>query len=213
MNFLLILEFLTGEKELFQLCTMQEWLSQTDSSISIFLNHWLSPWLDTLMIYWSWKWTWLPLYAFLLFYLIRNFRGKALAYVLGSLALLILFSDQTASALFKPLFERLRPCHDPALLPLLRLPDGCGGMYGFASSHAANSMAVAVFFLLLPVGSRSRRLSFALIFWSLMNGWSRIYLGMHFAGDILCGFAIGAFWAAFIHGILRWLRIFDGNFR
>jgi membrane-associated phospholipid phosphatase len=46
-----------------------------------------------------------------------------------------------------------------------------------------------------------------------MNGWSRIYLGMHFAGDILCGFAIGAFWASFIHGLLRWLRIFDGNFR
>ena len=192
---------------------MQEWFSQTDSAVSIFINQWLSPWLDTLMICWSWKWTWLPMYALLLYYLIRTFRGKELAFVLGGLVLLILLSDQTASALFKPLFQRLRPCHNPELLPLLRLPDGCGSMYGFASSHAANSMALAVFFLLLPRGIRNFRLGMALLFWSLMNGWSRVYLGMHFAGDILCGFAIGAFWAACIHSFARRFGIFDGNFR
>lgn len=190
---------------------MQEWLNLADHSVSIFLNHWLSPELDDLMICWSLKWIWMPLYAFLLYYLYRVQERKSFLFTLLMLALLILLSDQTASALFKPYFERLRPCHDPALLPALRLPDGCGGLYGFASSHASNSMALAVFFLLLPAGIRSRKLGLALIFWSLMNGWSRIYLGMHFAGDVLCGYAIGTFWAAMAHWSARRIGVFDKN--
>lgn len=192
---------------------MQEWLNLADRTVSIFLNHWLSPHLDTLMIFWSWKWTWIPLYGLLIFLLFRVQGRKQFLFSLLMLGLAVFLSDQTASTLFKPYFQRLRPCHDASLLPELRLPDGCGGMYGFASSHAANSMAVAVFFLLLPTGIRNFRLGLALLFWSCMNGWSRIYLGMHFAGDILCGFAIGAFWAACLHSIARCFGIFDGNFR
>jgi len=190
---------------------MQEWLILADRSVSLFLNHWLSPWLDGLMMGWSWKWTWLPLYAFLLYFLFQKLGRGRFVSVLILLTLLILLSDQSASAILKPLFQRLRPCHDPELLPMLRLPDGCGGLYGFASSHAANSMALAVFFLLLPAGIGSRKIGLALLLWALMNGWSRIYLGMHFLGDVLCGYAIGAFWAALLHWMVRRLGIFDGK--
>lgn len=188
---------------------MPETLGSLDQSVSIFLNHFLSPGLDTFMLCWSGKWIWFPLYGFLLYYLSFRFKGRKLMYLLTSLALLILLSDQTASAVFKPLFERLRPCHDPALLPFLRLPGGCGGLYGFASSHASNSMALAVFFLMLPASGRNRFPGIMLLIWALINGWSRIYLGMHFVSDVLCGFAIGAFWAALLHLTMRKLSFFN----
>jgi undecaprenyl-diphosphatase len=191
---------------------MQEWLRSLDQSSSIFLNHWLSPWLDSFMIYWSSKIIWIPLYAVLIVFLYLRFGKKKVLSVVMLLLALIFLSDQTASAVFKPLFQRLRPCHDTDLIPLIRLPDGCGGRFGFASSHAANSMALAVFFLLLPVRNRSRKLAITLIIWSVINGWSRIYLGMHYVGDVVCGFAIGAFYAALIHWLARRFRIFDEKF-
>ena len=188
---------------------MLETLASADQSLTLYLNHWLSPWLDSFMLYWSSKFTWIPLYGLLLFYLWQRGGKKQFLWLLFLLVLLILLSDQTASAVFKPLFQRLRPCHDPALLPHLRLPDGCGSRFGFASSHAANTMALAVFFALLPAPMRSRSLGLALFFWALVSGWSRIYLGYHFAGDVVCGFAIGAFWASALHLLAGRRRLFD----
>ena len=188
---------------------MLEMLQSADPNITLFLNQCFSPWLDSLMIYWSLKWIWLPLYAFLLLFLWKRTDNRQFISLLLLLAMLVLLSDQTASALFKPLFERLRPCHDPKLIPFLRLPDGCGGLFGFASSPAANTMAITVFFALLPAGLRSRKIWIALFCWSLLSGWSRVYLGMHFAGDILAGFAIGAFWASALQMVARRFRIFD----
>ena len=208
-DFFSALDLLTGLRYFLHFCGMPEQLISLDRRVSIFLNHWLSPWLDTFMTGWSGKWIWLPLYALLLGYLFLRFRRNQFWYLLASVLLLIVLSDQTASALFKPLFERLRPCHDPAMLPLLRLPDGCGGLYGFASSHAANSMALAVFFMLLPSPKGIRFPGMLLLLWALINGWSRIYLGMHFVSDVLCGFAIGTFWAALLHAGLRKISVFD----
>jgi undecaprenyl-diphosphatase len=93
------------------------------------------------------------------------------------------------------------------------LPDGCGGQFGFASSHAANTMSLTVFFFLLPVFSRSKSIALALLVWAIITGWSRIYLGAHFAGDIVAGYAIGAFWAAILHFFARKISWFglDGK--
>lgn len=185
-------------------------LISADHTISLWLNHAGSPWLDNLMILWSAKWLWIPLYIFLAAWLYNQLGVKRTLLALLMLALIIGLSDQTASALFKPAFERLRPCHDPELIPFLKIPDGCGGKFGFASSHAANTMAIAVYFLLLPIPFRSKKgITAGLFFWALMTGWSRIYLGVHFAGDILGGFAIGCFWASFLHLVARHLRIFN----
>lgn len=182
---------------------MGEMLLQADQKLTIWLNHLGAPFLDELMVFWSMKWIWLPLYGLLIWWLYRNFRGRKFGLMLLFPGLLIFLSDQTASGLFKPLFQRLRPCHDPLMLPLLRLPDGCGGQFGFASSHAANTMALALFFALMPAAFRRKMLWTGLLFWALLTGWSRIYLGMHFIGDIAAGFAIGAFWASVLQLLCR----------
>jgi len=188
---------------------MGEMLLQADRKLSIWLNHLGAPMLDELMIFWSMKWIWLPLYGLLVWWFYRNFRGRKFGLMLLFAGILIFLSDQTASGLFKPLFQRLRPCHDPDMLPLLRLPDGCGGQFGFASSHAANTMALAVFFALMPVPFRKKNLWTGLLCWAFITGWSRIYLGMHFIGDIAAGFAIGAFWASVLQLLCRKSGLFD----
>lgn len=182
---------------------MEETLESTDRAITLYVNHFGSPWLDEFMTAWSSRWIWMPLYALLLGLLFRRFARREFILILVSVLVLIVAADQTASSLFKPLFERLRPCHDPQMLTVLRVPDGCGGLYGFASSHAANTMALAVFFALFPQTIKVRMLASALFVWAVISGWSRIYLGMHFMGDVVCGFAIGAFWAAVVHLGLR----------
>jgi len=192
---------------------MLEMLESADRNLTIFINQGFNSWLDTLMIFWSGKLVWLPLYAALMIFLFGRFGSKHFPRILLLIGILILLSDQTASALFKPLFQRLRPCHDSDLLPFLHLPDGCGGQFGFASSHAANTMALAVFFFLLPVFARSGWIALALLVWAIITGWSRIYLGAHFAGDIIAGYAIGAFWAAILHFAARRISWFglDGK--
>ena len=192
---------------------MLELLESADRNLTILINQGFNSWLDTLMIFWSGKLVWLPLYAALMMFLFGRFGPKHFPRILLLIGILILLSDQTASALFKPLFQRLRPCHDPDLLPNLHLPDGCGGQFGFASSHAANTMALAVFFFLLPVFARSGWIAVALLVWAIFTGWSRIYLGAHFAGDIIAGYAIGAFWASILHFAARRISWFglDGK--
>ena len=192
---------------------MLEMLESADRNLTIFINQGFNSWLDTLMIFWSGKLVWLPLYAALMVFLFGRFGPKYFLRILLLIGILILLSDQTASAFFKPLFQRLRPCHDPDLLPVLHLPEGCGGQFGFASSHAANTMALAVFFFLLPVFARSGWIALILLVWAILTGWSRIYLGAHFAGDIIAGYAIGAFWAAILHFAARKISWFglDGK--
>ena len=84
---------------------------------------------------------------------------------------------------------RWRPTHDPQIGTLVDIVDGYrGGKYGFFSSHAANTMSIAVYFIWMV---RSRRLSIALVIWSLLNCWTRMYLGVHFPGDIMVGLLWG----------------------
>lgn len=189
---------------------MFEFISNADKELSLFLNHLGAPELDSLMILWSSRWVWLPLYGMLLWWMFLNFKGKSFIILLLALVSIILLSDQTASSLFKPLFARLRPCQDPKLLSLLLTPYGCGGKFGFASSHAANTIAFALFFTLMPKRFRRVYIWVPLVFWALMSGWSRIYLGFHFAGDVLAGYAIGGFWTVIAHYFLRRIRFFDG---
>jgi undecaprenyl-diphosphatase len=190
---------------------MGVWLNALDQKLSIGINHFGAPYLDSLMIVWSSKWVWLPLYALLLLWLFRRYPKKTFLLLVAGMAVTVTLADQTASALFKPLFERLRPCHDPAISKLIRLPDGCGGFYGFASSHAANTMALAIFFTLLPLETRSKGIWICLLIWAVVSGWSRIYLGYHYVGDIVCGYAIGALWASITQYSCRKMGVFREN--
>ena len=182
---------------------MWDALLQLDADLVLAINREHNSLADRMMVFFSEKWVWLPLYGFLLWIFLRPLSDwRSRIYLLLAVAAGVALSDQTASALLKPLTERLRPCHDPSLMSMLHLPAGCGGKFGFASSHAANTAFLAVFFIQIR-GKEWLVLAVLLACWAFLTGFSRIYLGAHFPGDVLAGFAIGAFWAVFSAWIFK----------
>ena len=167
-----------------------------DQSLFLWLNGAHNGLLDFLMPWFSDKYIWIPLYAFLLYLLWKHHRAQLL-YVLIGLGLLIFISDQVASGLLKPWVERLRPCYEPALEGQVRVLKGCGGRYGFASSHASNSFAAAIFcwLMLRPYVKHI----YWIIPWAAIVAYSRIYLGVHYPGDIFMGALIGWGAARFVY--------------
>ena len=187
----------------------QQWL--------LAINGWHSEWADMLMWYVSKSATWLPLYALLLGLVVYRFgiqwyrnspntpitpntqntptlsKQKALLrvlIVLAGFAVTVGLSDFVSSGLIKPWVCRLRPTHEPALAGMVHLVNGyTGGMYGFVSSHAANTMACALLFSLLY---RNKYATVGLMLWVALNCYSRMYLGVHYPGDIIGGLLVGA---------------------
>ena len=165
---------------------MLELLNEIDRELILLINGACSPTWDEIMLFLSAKWVWVPLYIAIVTMLIRNFEGDFWIPLLFITALIVL-TDQTTSSFMKPCFSRLRPCRNEDLAELIRLIGKCGGKYGFASSHAANTMGLAIFInAMVP-----RRIGWLLISWALMVGFSRIYLGVHFPGDVIVGFILG----------------------
>lgn len=160
--------------------------------------------MDGMMILISSKWFWIPLYIYILYLIYKRFSDQFLKILLG-LGLLIFLADFGSVHLFKEVFERARPCH---FLDGIRVVDGCGGPFGFISSHASNSFAIAFFMALL-----FRNFSgFAVLFsWAVIIGFSRIYLGVHYPFDILGGMFWGLFVSLLVYYIYR-MKIKDFDF-
>lgn len=167
---------------------MLDTLTQWDTSLFLFLNGHNSPFWDSVMLLISGKLTWIPLYLLLIYFIIRRYRVQSIWWLLA-IAILVLITDQASVKLFKNVFLRLRPCHTPDLSGLVHLVGRCGGKYGFVSSHAANTFGVAVFLSFL---FSKRWVSISILLWALVVSYSRIYLGVHFPGDIICGAILGA---------------------
>ena len=170
---------------------ISNFLQNLDRQLLLAINRACSPALDAVMVFVSNRTVWFPAYALLIGWLIYYFRRRALLLlplVIGAVAL----ADSISSRLFKPYFGRLRPCHDADVSALLHLPDGCGGQFGFLSSHAANSFALAVFLLIALPAGRLRGLKIGVFGWAALLSYSRVYLGAHYPSDVLGGAMVGA---------------------
>jgi undecaprenyl-diphosphatase len=189
---------------------MLEVLQNVDRHLELAINHAHTPALDAVMVFASNRYAWIPGYALLITVLIDLFRRRALLLLPLAVAAVGL-ADSITSRLFKPFFARLRPCHDAKLAALLHLPDGCGGQFGFLSSHAANSAALAVFLLLVLPPGRFRATKALAFVWAALLSYSRMYLGAHYPSDVLGGAAIGALlgWgaAALYHSLVVRFRL------
>lgn len=167
---------------------MVECLDSLDRSIFLFLNGIHNEFFDVFMWYVSKTATWTLMLLFLLYILFKNNWKIALLVVVG-IALTITFADQISSGLIKDLVERFRPTHNPEIENLVHTVNGYkGGLYGFVSSHAANTLGVAVYISLL---FKNRYITLSMMFWTLLVAYSRIYLGVHYPGDILGGMIVG----------------------
>lgn len=147
----------------------------------------LDPWVQALTL----AQTWVPLYLLLLLLIGRQGGWRVTLYALLGIGLAVLLADGMSSGICKPLFCRLRPTHDPALEGLVRIVGGYrGGPYGFFSSHAANTSAIATFCILLL---RRRWVAVVMVLYVLINCWTRLYMAAHYVSDILVGLLWGIF--------------------
>lgn len=178
---------------------MIEKLKELDEQLFLFLNGLRADWLDPVMFQLTETITWLPFYAFLIYFIYRQ-DPKNSWWVFAGAALSILLADQLTSGLMKPFFERLRPCHDPRWEGIIHNYGRCGGLYGFVSSHAANTFAIAMFLNL----KLKRKLPYLpwLFLWAAVVAYTRVYLGVHYPFDIILGAVIGM-----VLGFLSWVLI------
>jgi undecaprenyl-diphosphatase len=163
-------------------------LERLDQQFFLFLNSLNSPFWDQIMHILTGKVIWVPLYLAILIYLGIKYKRKFLI-ILLFIILAATMADQI-SVFIKNAVERPRPCHEPLLEGLVHTFNGeCGGAFGFVSSHATNSFNVALLSLLFI---RKRWYTITIIIWALVIGYTRIYLGVHYPGDVICGSLLGA---------------------
>lgn len=184
---------------------MIESLSALDRKLFLFLNSLNVSFLDPVMTVLSGQIIWIPLIGYFFYYSYKK-TGKIQTIYFGLfLVMAIVASDVTSSYIFKNIFNRLRPCRELDLKPLIyQFNQKCGGKFGFVSSHAANS-ALLVYFSIRTLNFEKRYI-YLLILIPLLVGYSRIYLGVHYPGDILGGMIVGLFWGHCFSGLFKELR-------
>ncbi len=175
-----------------------------DETIFLFFNGLHNGFWDNFMMLFTGKFIWVPMYAALLFLLLRTYKWKTALVVIVGVALVIALADQICAGAIRPAVERLRPSNlDNPLSALTHIVDNYrGGRYGFPSCHAANSFALIVY-LGMIVGKR--RLWWFLVGWAIVNSYSRLYLGVHYPGDLLVGAMIGSAVAMIVYGLTQFV--------
>ncbi|MBQ8773028.1 MAG: phosphatase PAP2 family protein [Muribaculaceae bacterium] len=178
---------------------MIDFLIDIDTKVFLFLNDINMQLFYHFMMAFTGKAIWVPMYATILFILYRRFGWRvATCYVIG-ITIAITITDQVCASYIRPFVERLRPSNlaNP-ISGEVHIVDGYrGGSYGFPSCHAANSFALATFLSLLFA---SRRFTIFILTWAVLNSYSRLYLGVHYPGDLIVGGIVGAIvgWGTFL---------------
>ena len=160
-----------------------EELIHFDKELLLMLNGSDSLVMDTLIMTLTNALTWIPLYLSLFYVVLKsNDTVRDILLVLAGAGACVLLAGTVDDTIVKPLVARWRPGHDPEIGMLVDTVDGYrGGNYGFFSAHAANTFSIAMFISLLM---RQRLLTVFLVAWSLINCYTRLYLGVHYPGDI-----------------------------
>ena len=182
---------------------MIEYMNEIDADALLAVNGLHDMFQDAFWWMVTAKWSSLLLVLALAWILLHQNRRHALL-VLAMLVLSILVADQVSSGLIKHLVERLRPTHDPSLESMVHVINGYrGGLYGFVSSHAANSFAIATLIALIM---RHRVVTLSMFTWALLQCYSRVYLGVHYPGDILGGIIVGVLAGWLVWLLMRWIE-------
>jgi undecaprenyl-diphosphatase len=165
-----------------------ERIEQIDRDLFLSLNACHSPFFDKIMLAVSETFIWIPLYLFVLYLIYRKHGWQVLA-ILPAFVLGVILSDQISVHAFKEVFERFRPCHNLQLVDLVHTVEGkCGGKFGFVSSHAANTFMFAA---LSSLFIRKKWYVISIFFWAALVSYSRMYLGVHYPGDVFFGALLG----------------------
>ncbi len=179
-----------------------EELIQKDQELFLLMNGSESEYLDNFFMMVTKTGTWIPLLLVLLYVLLKNRPWREVLFFVVCLALLIFVTDRVSSGLFKPLFHRFRPSHEPLLEGLVDLVEGRrGGLYGFISSHASNTFGV---FCFVALYFRRNAITCTLFLWACLSSYSRIYLGLHYPGDIFAGALFGLLAGFGFYHLLLW---------
>lgn len=182
--------------------TIKETILQLDRELFTFIHQTAAvPALDWFFLALRHEYTWIPLYAFMLFWIFKRHRSYLLKFVLLSL-LTFAITDFTSASILKPIFMRERPCYDEQLKDVIRNILGCGGRYGLPSSHAFNHFGIASFWY-FSVLWMSRRKWYWLWVWAALICYAQVYVGKHFPGDVLLGGILGTFTGFLIAMLFR----------
>jgi undecaprenyl-diphosphatase len=179
---------------------------EMDYKITLWLSAMGNPFWDKIWVFITDKYSSIPLYLLLFYVIVKKFKKSSWIYMLMIIAT-ITATDQTSN-LFKNGFRRLRPFNNLDIQEQLRniIDYGCPNSFSFFSAHAANSAAIAVFFILSCNLKGYARLS--LILWAFMLGFSRLYLGVHYFSDVIIGFVIGGFYGYLFYSIANYIHGF-----
>ncbi|MEO6903663.1 MAG: phosphatase PAP2 family protein [Bacteroidia bacterium] len=165
------------------------WIKSLDTELFLFFNSKHNAFFDFVFYWASNKPIWIPLYLFI-FFLVYKYVTKRIWLVVLAAVLLITLSDQVSVHAFKNVFLRYRPCHNLLIQAKIHLNGSCGGMYGFVSSHAANTFAAAMFLSLL-FKNKLKYFGLFIFLWAIVVSYSRIYNGVHYPGDVALGAIVG----------------------
>lgn len=172
------------------LLSFTDTLLQLDRELFTFINARASSssidWLFKLLRH---AYTWIPLYAFVIYYLLRHHKKYAWQFIVMSLVVFAV-TDHISAAVLKPMFQRLRPCHEPLLRDVVRDLVGCGGQYGMPSTHASNHFGLAAFWY-FSITWMSKRNWWWLWLWAFTICYAQVYVGKHYPGDVLVGAIFG----------------------
>lgn len=180
------------------------WLSDIDARLLLIVNGAHSPFFDSVMWCISGRWICVPFYAVLAYLLFRRMSWKRASICLVTIGLIILAADQTCATLIRPEIGRLRPANlNNPLSSFVHVVNGYrGGRYGFPSCHAANTFALAVFMSLVI---RHKWFTVMMFSWAFIVSYSRMYLGVHYFGDLFCGATIGSLFAVLFYYLQNYL--------